>query len=97
MGIRPASLLLLSFCQFRISTSLSGDPTLTRDVVLDEAGNVADANSTVTWSALPPGKNYESIMTYEARGLDVYYSLVNGFLKTVQPHDPPYGKCLSFS
>lgn len=51
------------------------------------------ANGTIVFASLPTASQEEFVLaTYDARGLDGYYSMSNGFTDVVRSGTLPYGE-----
>jgi hypothetical protein len=88
--MRALFALLLLIC--KIIMGSAADPTFDPDIVRDGSGNSADEKSNITWGGLPDGKPYQSKLEFDDQGLDPYYSIMHGFINTVQPNEFPYSK-----
>lgn len=58
--------------------------------ITDTYGNVAYDNGTMSWADLPSGIPYKTNNVYDEGSLKPLFSLVHGFINTIQPNAFPF-------
>ena len=80
-------------CLYGCTLVYGADPVLTPETLSDGNGNAADANSDITWAAIPSFATYSAgSVTYNDNGLGPLYKFAKSFINgAVFPSGLPWG------